>query len=341
MDKIEFNCPRCGTHFTVSPKMAGRKGKCKRCQHRMKIPRRQAEHASVAVSGRFSLNGAAAMAAAPGTESEYVVNTQAGLVAVSERLIHHPRIASEPEEVSGPYRLNRQQVKAVAREKRKRRKRSGRPAGLGKRVYRKQTVGLLSLLRRLNDFAYLLSLPFLLLVMMGILIPSRQLAVIGAAGVILPNIGRFAVNASYLVILPFRDSPLQGVLFFIPPFTFYYLYKHWKRMRRATLRFLSPAIPIACVVLAFVFVPWLRSGETPEGSSLTEQIHSEASQLRGDVEEQINEARTQVEGLSTDERLHGIADDVQQGIEDITSEVQSQLEEMTEDVLDDSEATDN
>ncbi len=344
MDKIEFNCSRCGTHFTVNAKMAGKTGRCKRCQHRMKIPKRRSESGDVAVSGRFHLGAVAAATAALETGEEassaYVVNTQADLAAVSERLIHHPGLKEPEEAESGPYLMNRHQVKAIKKRK-KRKSRKSKPPGLGKRIYWKQTHGLLSLLSRLNDFAYLISLPFLLLVLMGILIPSRQLAVIGAAGVILPNIGRFAVNGFYLVVLPFRHGPLQGILFFIPPFTFYYLYKRWPRMKEATIQFLSPAIPIVCVVLAFTFVPWLRSGDVPEGASLEDRIRSETATLRTDIEQQIDDARQQVRDFSNDPDVQDFADDVQQGLKDVTTDVKEKLEDIQQDVLEDSDSTGN
>jgi hypothetical protein len=59
------------------------------------------------------------------------------------------------------------------------------------------------------------------------------------------------VHEFHLVLVPFMDGPIQGLLFFVPPFRFYYLYKYWKRMKQATLQFLSPAAPIVGIILAF------------------------------------------------------------------------------------------
>ncbi len=318
--------------------MAGRTGRCKQCNNKMKIPQRPRQRKEVEASGRFRLASAARTATAPDPDSDpddqksraYIVNTRAALAAVSERLIHHPRVTEPESDDSGPYQLNRRQVKSIKRQQKRRRKKS-KPPGRAKQAYWKQTRRVLSLLRRLNDYAYLISLPFLLLVLIGILFTSRPLAVFGAAGVILPNIGRFAINAFYLVVLPFKEGPLQGVLFFIPPFTFYYLYKRWPRMRRATMQFLSPAIPIACVVLAFTFVPWLRSGDVPQGASLTDRLRSETSTLKSDIRDQIDQATEQAKEISKDPRLKEIGNDAREGIRNAAGQVKGTLQELTGD----------
>ena len=98
-------------------------------------------------------------------------------------------------------------------------------------------VGII-LLRKLSDYAYLASLPLLLGMLLAIVFKQRELAVFAAVVVILLNLARFAVDGFVLVTLAFKNSPVEGVLFFIPPFTFYYLNKRGRIMRKRLADFL-------------------------------------------------------------------------------------------------------
>jgi formate hydrogenlyase subunit 3/multisubunit Na+/H+ antiporter MnhD subunit len=71
----------------------------------------------------------------------------------------------------------------------------------------------------------LISLPVLLLLLLAIILKQRELAITAAGVIILLNIVRFGIDGFVLVTLAFKTSPVDGVLFFIPPFTFYYLNK--------------------------------------------------------------------------------------------------------------------
>ena len=48
-------------------------------------------------------------------------------------------------------------------------------------------------------------------------------------------------------------------MFLVPPLTFIYLSNHWKKLKKPALRVVEPAVTIALVVVAFTFVPSLRS----------------------------------------------------------------------------------
>ena len=39
MMTISFSCDECGKHYEVSPSLAGKRGQCKQCGHRMLIPK--------------------------------------------------------------------------------------------------------------------------------------------------------------------------------------------------------------------------------------------------------------------------------------------------------------
>ena len=69
-----------------------------------------------------------------------------------------------------------------------------------------------------------------------------------------------------LVMIPFRESPVQGMLFLIPPLTFFCLAQHWKKMRRAVQRIVVPILTIGLVVMGFVAESWLKGEGRAQGS---------------------------------------------------------------------------
>lgn len=77
--------------------------------------------------------------------------------------------------------------------------------------------------RWVNESAYLVSVPFLICLILGLAVSNHSLMVLGATAVVLLNLGRIIAGLANLVVIPFRDSPVQGVLFLIPPLTFVYL----------------------------------------------------------------------------------------------------------------------
>lgn len=240
--------------------------------------------------------------------------SQAVLAAISEQSL--PKITrDDPLDASGPYRIAPEQLVKKPEPRR------SKPPSAARETYWQMMNAGFRRLRGLNEFAYLISLPFVLMMFIAVLFQLRPLALVGAAGVIALNIGRFWITGFYLVVLPFRDGPLQGVLFFIPPFTFYYLYKHWKRMKKATLRFLSPAIPIACVVGAFVIFPFLRSGEVPEGASIQQRIGTERQALDRDM-------RKTVDDLSKSKSVQEAKGSVRRGLNKATQAVNEQVDKI-------------
>ena len=76
------------------------------------------------------------------------------------------------------------------------------------------------------------SLPFIILLLLGVVIGNKSLMGLGADGggrtEHRPDRGGHRQSR----LLPFRDSPIQGVLFLIPPFTFFYLYSTGTRCAR-------------------------------------------------------------------------------------------------------------
>ena len=79
------------------------------------------------------------------------------------------------------------------------------------------------------------------------------------------NGGRLATGLFNLVIIPFKDSLVRGILFLIPPFTILDLYRHLVQLSRPARRVIEPAVTIGLVALAFVFIPSLRRDGPPTG----------------------------------------------------------------------------
>jgi hypothetical protein len=150
---------------------------------------------------------------------------------------------------------------------------------------------LLVTLRKLSDYAYLISLLFLLLMLLAIIAKQRELAVTAAVVVILLNLVRFGIDGFVLVTLAFKKGPFEGLLFFIPPFTFYYLNKRGKVMKEALTRFLGPAVPIIGVLLLFIFVPWLRGSETKRDDTIRERLRDDLGAVKETLETKIQPPR--------------------------------------------------
>lgn len=163
----------------------------------------------------------------------------------------------------------------------------GRPAGIVKQAYRGQIGGIQGLARWLNDSAYLLSIPFIAVLFFGVLLHNRPLALLGATLVVLLNLSRLVTGLTNLILIPFKDSPIQGLLFLIPPVGIFYCLKQWKRVKKPLKRIAEPAITIAAVALAFTFVPWLRTGATRPSGDLKSQISSGIRAFESDVQKEI------------------------------------------------------
>jgi hypothetical protein len=198
------------------------------------------------------------------------VNSQVALAPITgEGMPALRRRASPLEEPSipGPYKM------ATAPSLPALRAAKGRPAGKLTRGYRQGMGKFQKLFRWLNESAYLVSVPFFMLVLLGLVIGSRSLLVLGATVVVLLNIGRLVAGIMNLIVIPFRESPLQGIFFLIPPLTFIYLAQNWQKVHRPVKRIIGPIVTILMVGMAFVVWPWLQGEERPKGT-LRDQVKS-------------------------------------------------------------------
>ncbi len=165
------------------------------------------------------------------------------------------------------------------------RRSAGRPVSQvsgAKVLWRRQLGAVERFFRWINQSAYLVSVPFLMILILGTMIRNHPMALFGAAAVVVLNIARLISGAFNLAVIPFRD----GI--------------NWKRMKKPMQRLLEPAFTIGLVGLAFAFIPWLSKGGTssdfPRGP-----IGAGLEKLQRKVEDVQEKAKT-VEETPSDQR---------------------------------------
>ena len=125
-------------------------------------------------------------------------------------------------------------------------------------VYTKWRAGVnsvLKLLRWVDTWAYLISVPFLILMILGIAAENMPLIHTGAVVVVLANYGRFWADLLAFFVRPYKDGPLHGLAFLFPPYMLYYLATRWDHMQKIVRRIAMSCIPIVFVVLIYAFLP--------------------------------------------------------------------------------------
>jgi DNA-directed RNA polymerase subunit RPC12/RpoP len=297
---IHFNCSQCGAPFVVEERLAGRAARCKRCGSRTTIPGTH-EAAAVAAPGGQALAavgvGKAAPAAAPSPQKAAApiipagrplnwidaVTSQVALAPITEQRLSALRKKPTPLDdasFTGLYKVvSAPSLPALNAA-------GGRPAGAITRTYRHEMGKIQSLFRWLNQSAYLVSVPFLMILLLGVVTNSQSLLALGATVVVALNIGRLVAGMANLLVIPFRESPLQGVLFLIPPITFIYLYQNWNKVRKPVQRIIGPIGTIGLVILAFVIAPYLHGGEKKKGS-ITEKVRSGVGSAKAAISQKL------------------------------------------------------
>jgi hypothetical protein len=304
---VVFFCSGCGARFEVVPGLAGRQARCKKCGQVTRIPAAGAAEKPQAASGTAARGGAAlAAAGAPATDwLQAVVASQVQLkpLSVASMPAMGRQEAATPLDdatFSGLYKVRSMpSLPAVAASR-------GRPAGVATQVWRGQIGGIQGVLRWINDSAYLLSVPFLVLLIFGAIVKNGPMATLSATVVVLLNIGRLASGLFNLAMIPMKDGPLKGLLFLVPPIGLGMMANDWKRYRKPAKRVIEPALTLGAVALAFAFVPWLRGGEAASGDVATQLkegmrtlesgIREKAETLPGDLENLSTKAAGMLEG---------------------------------------------
>ena len=291
---IAFSCRRCATRFKVSDRLAGKKARCKKCGGNLLVPKPPPTAASVAASGLFRMGtaqpdpppSAAARHPASKPPDRSAAPASLGLVPISEDNLKPVARGPTPrwdDDDSIEYEMEKPAATPAGKRP------SQLPPSRRQLVWGRGGIAeaLLIALRKISDFAYLISMPFLLLILLAIVLKQRELAVIAAVCVIVLNVVRLGLDGFVLFTLAFKKGPLHGVLFFIPPFTFYYLNTRGKVIQEALRRFLGPALPIAGVVLLFIFVPWLRGGMENQNASLGDRLRKDLDALEQKIQTDV------------------------------------------------------
>jgi hypothetical protein len=227
--------------------MVGKRGHCKKCGQFMTIPRGEelASMAAIPALARTDTGGTGvADAGSPLIGSVLQAETsKLGLVPITvDRMpVGWPRERErapsplDDAEDSKPY--------ALAQPIREKRGAVRSHDNVVLRAWRGQLGGIQKVLRWVNETAYLISVPFIMLIMFGTVARNRPVALLGAAVVILLNIGRLVTAGAGLVIVPLRDG------------------LNWKKLKKPLRRLAEPVMTIGLVVLAFLFVPFLSTGK--------------------------------------------------------------------------------
>ncbi len=267
---IVFFCQSCGSRFEVDPRMAGRRGRCRKCGQLTTIPR--AEDLSMAamravapaamVSGR-SLGDDGAPPSLGGWLKAGI--SQIGLAPLTVERVKPVRpvlpSALDDAEDSKPYALARPLVENRGPVKVQ--------DFLAVRLWRRVLGSFQKVFRWLNESAYFVSIPFLMILLFGTAVKSRPLALFGATFVVLLNLGRLAAGAANLALVPLRDGLSPRVI------------------KKPVRRVVEPILTIALVVLGFTFIPWL-SGNRSRGAGPIDRIRTTATALEKDIEGEVD-----------------------------------------------------
>ena len=185
------------------------------------------------------------------------------------------------------------------------------PAGVVTRVWRGQLGGVQKLFRRISETAYMISIPFLLILLFGAAVSNRSIALFGATVVVLLNIGRLVAGAANLAVVPLRD----GIDF--------------EKMKKPLRRVIEPVVTIGLVFLAFIFIPWLSAGQAA-GGSIADRIRSGAQALEKDMKGQVDQV-VDVDNLGTQaqEKLKELGDRAKDlDIQKLGAQAQQKLKEL-------------
>jgi DNA-directed RNA polymerase subunit RPC12/RpoP len=302
---IYFDCSQCGAPFVVEERLAGRAARCKRCGSRTTIPgtREGAAAAAAAPAGRAVGRAGAAEAAAvarpsppkpaaPVTPAAMPLNwidavtSQVALAPITEQRLSALRKKPTPLDdasFTGLYKVASAPSLPALKAAR------GKPAGVITRTYRHEMGKIQGLFRWLNQSAYLVSVPFLMILLIGVVVNNQSVMALGGVVVVALNIGRLIAGVANLAVIPFRDSPIQGVLFLIPPITFFYLAKNWNKVRKPVQRIIGPIVTIGLVALAFVVGPMLHSGLN-KNESIKDQVSESVGSAKKAIRRKLGDA---------------------------------------------------
>jgi hypothetical protein len=270
---IVFFCQSCGSRFEVDDRAAGKQGRCKHCGQRMIVPRAE-QIASMAAMPALAMGGGGAAVAAPPVGS-WLAQLTSKVALVPLTVDRMPKILRRPSPLdddlgdSKPYAM-------VKPERRPAGARSSGPANAVLIAWREQIGHLMRLFRWINQTAYLLSVPFIMLLLLGATIHNRSLAVSGATMVVLLNIARLVSGIANVAVIPLRDG------------------FNLRKMKKPLQRVIEPLIMILLVIFAFAFIPWLSRGDDAKAAP-PKRTQASASDLEREIKDKVTRAIDKVD----------------------------------------------
>jgi hypothetical protein len=165
--------------------------------------------------------------------------------------------------------------------------------------------------------------------------PTKQSkwTIIGISGIVVLNLVRLIAGLANLIVIPFEKSPLTGVLFLIPPITFFHIWRHWNKLRKPVKRVVGPAFALALVVLAYAFVPGLSRAARTSGG-LERRLAASVDILKRDVTRQVDQTTSDARTLKTkvERRLPGDLERAKAAGQKIGNQAQNKVNALKQDL---------
>jgi DNA-directed RNA polymerase subunit RPC12/RpoP len=248
---VVFFCQSCGSRFEVDARMAGKKGRCKKCGEQMTVPARGKAAAPAATPHRVTVGASTAVAAGVGSATSpapgWLGEVEASKVSLAPLTVDRmpalkkPTMFPEDDQAdSKPY--------VLAQPERRSGGRVVTQVSKAKILWRSQLSAIARVFRWMNQAAYLISVPFLMILLLGILVRSHAMANFGAVVVVLLNIARLATGLVNIVVIPFRDG------------------LDFRKLKKPIRRVIEPVVTIGLVGVAFAVIPWLSKSDGSDGT---------------------------------------------------------------------------
>lgn len=293
---IVFFCQSCGARFEVDRRMAGKKGHCKKCGQVMSIPRAEQIASMTAIP---AIAGARAGSAASGGSIGSALRANLSEIKLDPLSIDRMPAVSRARKPSAPTAMSvlddaedsKPYNLAIPLPKSSGRVSAGAANGLA--LWRGQIGKLQRVLRSLNETSYLLSVPFIVLFLIGVAVKSRSTALFGATFLVMLAVAGIVSGVANLLTVPLRDG-FNG-----------------EKMKKPIRRIAEPLGAILVVVAAFAFIPWLSTGRPPKGG-VGEKLKATAQDLRREMKGTVRKAAGGAE-----EKLKEIGDGAEEKLKKI------------------------
>jgi hypothetical protein len=136
----------------------------------------------------------------------------------------------------------------------------------GIRSYRGFFDLLARLSRWISETSYEWSFLFLVVAIFGGMLNRHPLAIISVHVIVVLNVLGLVGGMVALLMVAFRENPVQGMLCLVPPWTAFYMWKNRARYRKTIQRITAPLLVLCLVGVAYAFVPWLNGSHVARGN---------------------------------------------------------------------------